>query len=204
MKFKTQYLTKEAVITYNKEIVYYLLTYRKLIDVLNLPDDDIRKINTLRIISFKNGETTYHEYFKRCIYNHLDLFTYGDWILISIPSHDQLTIDKNNMDLFLSRLNLPNNIHYVQGLLIRKEPQLPKHLGEYGERNISKDINSYKLGTTLDIRNKNIIVIDDIVTSGCSLIGAKRYLQMCGANIVITIAIGKRVYDTKDIRNDWR
>ena len=68
-----------------------------------------------------------------------------------------------------------------------------KHGLSYGERTPQKDYDSFKLRNNFDIKGKNIIIFDDITTSGSSLVAARRFLKDNGANIVVCIALGKTV-----------
>ena len=50
-------------------------------------------------------------------------------------------------------------------------------------------LNSIKVNG--DVSGKNIILMDDITTSGCSLLACKQLLLDAGANSVICFAFGK-------------
>ena len=72
---------------------------------------------------------------------------------------------------------------------------LEKHGANYGERTVQKDIDSFKIGNTRNIQGQNIIIFDDITTSGCSLVAARQFLKARGAKKVVCIALGKTAED---------
>ena len=66
-----------------------------------------------------------------------------------------------------------------------------KHSSDYGERNLEKDLQSYKIGINYNVRGKNVIVLDDITTSGYTFMAAHKFLTELGAKKVVCIAFGK-------------
>ena len=202
MEFDARYLSKDTKIDINANCIYYFYSYRKWADVKDLPKTDSKRINAARILNFKNGSNDDYGWFKKCISNHLSEFAGDKWLVCSIPGHDQTLPIANHMDKFLEYCKFPNNMFVVPCLLTRSKEMPQKHGDSYGERTIQKDLDSFKLRNGYDLKGKNIIIFDDITTSGCSLMAARKYFRNFGANKVVCIALGKTV-DNYGGNLDW-
>ena len=192
--------------------IYYFYSYRQWPEIKDLPKEDERRVATQRILDFKTDKEMFalqkHEafvWFRKCVLNHLPELSKEEWIVCSIPSHDQVSMTKNNVDHFLEFCKFPANFLVVTGLILRKYETQPKHSGNYGNRSFSKDYDSYKLRTDIDLKGKNVIVLDDITTSGSSLTAAKILLKYAGVKNVVCIALGRTMdkyhYDKRSIND---
>ena len=195
MDYSAKYLFQNNKINISSDDIYYFINYFQWNKVKDLPKDDQKRLNCIRILNFKKGDRECYAYFAKCLKAHLPDLGNGEWLICSIPGHDQIHASPNNMDNFIKYVTLPNNIHPVIGLIIRSKAMLEKHGSNYGLRTVEKDLDSFKIGNTRDIKQKNIIVLDDITTSGCSLTAAKRFLKSKGANKIVCIALGKTIED---------
>lgn len=202
MEYNAKYIYKDTKIDINADCIYYFYTYRKWSDVKNLPANDKKRVDTSRILNFKNGKDDDYGWFKKCFTNHLAEFSNDNWIVCSIPGHDQILPIANHMDRFLEYCKLPNNMFVVPCLLLRNKEMPQKHGESYGARTIQKDLDSFKLRKDFDLNGKNIIIFDDITTSGCSLMAAKQYFRRFGAKKVVCIALGKTL-DSYGGDNSW-
>ena len=110
-----------------------------------------------------------------------------DYMIVCVPSCE--VTDKNKDALALMIESICKRYGYVDGSQILKriieiEPQ--KHAKK---RCQETHINSIEVkGSVID---KKIILIDDITTSGCSLLACKRILLDAGARKIITFAFSK-------------
>lgn len=191
--FKTQKLY-DASIDINDDCIYYFVNYMQWAMVKDAPKDSYLRQSTSNLISFKNGERKSYGYFRNCINKHLPELENENWLICSIPSHDQISPKENNMDNFLIYCRFSSNMHHVHSLIYRKYATPKKHIGkEYGERTIEKDYDSYILRKDINVKGKNIIIFDDITTSGSSMLAARQFLKDNGANKVVCIALGKTV-----------
>lgn len=195
MDYSAKYLSKNDKIDINSDDIYYFLNYYQWNKVKDLPRDNQKRVNSSRILNFKNGERDNFAYFSKCFTSHINDFGNEEWILCSIPGHAQTSASMNHMDYFLKYMYLPNNMFPTVGLIIRGKAMLEKHGENYGSRTVQKDLDSFKIGNTRDIKGKNIIIFDDITTSGCSLVAARQFLKARGANKIVCIALGKTVED---------
>lgn len=65
-----------------------------------------------------------------------------------------------------------------------------------GDRSIESHTSTMKVNPEYDIKGKRILVLDDVTTSGNSLLASARILKEAGAESVAAIAIGKTTEGT--------
>ena len=195
MDYLAKYLSANDKIDINSSDLYYFVNYYQWNKVKDLPKTDRKYLNTTRILNFKKGYKDCYGYFAKCFISHIKDFGNEEWILCSVPGHAQTSASPNHMDNFFKYLYLPNNMHPTIGLIIRGKVMLEKHGANYGKRTVQKDIDSFKIGNARNIQGQNIIIFDDITTSGCSLVASRQFLMDRGAKKVVCIALGKTVED---------
>ena len=80
----------------------------------------------------------------------------------------------------------------IRNALFRKTTVTKNHLSDSAERRDYNDNkNSLGLSDKKLIKNKNIILIDDITTQGTTLIASRDFLLSNGASRVIMLSVGK-------------
>lgn len=82
---------------------------------------------------------------------------------------------------------------YSQALERVKEHE---KLATGGDRSIESHISTMKVNSEYDIKGKKVIVLDDVTTSGNSLLASVMLLKDAGADSVSAIAIGKTTEGT--------
>lgn len=194
MSYKKEWLSSDSKIDLYSSSIYYFINYYRSNDVRGLNEDDKRLINSKRLLDFKDGNNNNYYYFEKCLSSHYDDLGDGEWIVCSIPGHDQITNSPNHMDRFLKSIFLPINIKSVPGLIIRKQIMPKKHGDDYGDKTVERDLESYKFGVNMDLRGKNVLILDDIVTTGTSLVAARYFLRKCGANKIVCLAFGRTAF----------
>lgn len=92
-----------------------------------------------------------------------------------------------NFDSLNSRFILINS------LIQRKYSVEPKSRSKDRVMNYKKDQESLEINykERFAIQNKNIIIIDDITTTGCILVACRNLLLSAGAKRVVLLALGK-------------
>lgn len=65
-----------------------------------------------------------------------------------------------------------------------------------GDRSFESHISTMKVNPEYDIKGKKVIVLDDVTTSGNSLLASAKILKDAGADHVSAIAIGKTTEGT--------
>ena len=116
------------------------------------------------------------------------------WTVLTIPGHSQTSGD-NSLDLLIKTFKKYNNIENKKGILLRNHEVPQKSTSNI--RDQKEEYNSYKICSGEDISSKNIILLDDILTSGTSMSSAKKFLLDNGANKVICFALAK-THDSMD------
>lgn len=118
-----------------------------------------------------------------------------DSLLVPIPSKDGVVGSSN----FRTSLMIQEA---VAGTAFEKSPfeglhwktQLQQaHLG--GRRN--RELLKSHLLAHQDVRDKNVILVDDLLSTGSSFLAAKDILTDAGANVIGAIACGRTIYDTE-------
>lgn len=117
-----------------------------------------------------------------------------EMILIPFPSTNKLKSKQKQLSYLLAKELHKINPKWSNGsdLIVRKI-SLPKNT-----RNIKLQLKSLKCPKPSVIKGKNILVIDDVVTSGSSLKAAIKLIKNYHPNQVKGMALAKKVY-LKDV-----
>lgn len=182
-------ITQDITFNIDSEVIYFFHKYVNWNYAKTLEkNNNMRKLSS-RILDFKKGETRAFNYYRKALEDKISRITIENWIICGYPSHDSYITNHSNTDEFLSICNFSNNIKYIKNLISKKYEELPKHDPKYGDRSIERDLSSLKIN--YDVNGKNVIVIDDVTTSGFSLLAAKKILEKNGAKKILMIAMGK-------------
>jgi len=115
----------------------------------------------------------------------------ADITLCVIPSHNK-GLQETSMRYLAKKLS-KKNITNGTSCLLRAKTIPEKHLTN--NRDINQEKSSLKVQYPSLIKNKIIVVLDDIVTTGTSMLAAKELLEEAGAKRVYGLAIAKTVYE---------
>ena len=202
IKFK--YINKnyfDIDVTGSSNFVYYFASYMTRKDLeapgLNFVNSDDIKLHWM-IINLKNlknkGWVFADKYSPIHFKKYLDsLFTYlsmsgGKWYAVTVPSHDQLE-GNNNLGILFTKLNKYLNIQYCSDLLLRKRIIPENKKAEKREYNVN--YRSLTINPKYQVEGQNFILLDDVVTTGKSIIAARDFLLKNKANKVICVALTK-------------
>ncbi|MDP3901901.1 MAG: phosphoribosyltransferase family protein [bacterium] len=119
-----------------------------------------------------------------------------DTLIIPIPLHPKKQRERGfNQSLLLAQslsttLKLP-----VENILERKKPTTPQaEINDFEKRKINV-ADCFAINETAritnKIKNKDIVLIDDVYTSGSTLNEAAKMLKICGAKKIIALVIAK-------------
>ena len=96
----------------------------------------------------------------------------------------------NNVYGLLKNINIPSNLKFQNTLIQRTVTVERKHSSTDRVMDYRIDMKSLKVNSS-NLSGKNILIVDDITTTGCSLIACKTLLLQANANKVVCLAIGK-------------
>ena len=106
-----------------------------------------------------------------------------------IPSHDKNSTT-SAMHLIAQKLSEHYNRPDYSNALQRYKT-IPR-LSDGGIRNIGVHINSIRVNQNCNVAGKDIILLDDITTSGSSMAAAYQILKIAGANKVTCLALSHK------------
>lgn len=154
-----------------------------------LPNKEINpnftKIYSGKILDLKEGNKDAINLF----YSSIDPHIKQNVLIAVVPSSDSNKIDTGIKEL--GRLLAENGRIDATSCLVR-HTSVPK-AANGGPRDVHTHINSIKVQNASLIQGKEVILLDDITTSGSSLEACKQLLLNAGASKVEKIAIAKTV-----------
>ncbi|UVT15007.1 MAG: hypothetical protein H8K04_14410 [Nitrospira sp.] len=111
-----------------------------------------------------------------------------------MPSHDP---DKPNWGLskLVRKLSEAGRIDATSCLIRIRKIDPPQHkLKELRERKrLKRHLDSIEVQNELLVKSKTVLLLDDIVKAGASLMACKKLLLDAGASEVVCLALGKAV-----------
>ena len=108
-------------------------------------------------------------------------------VLCYFPSSNHLKID-TGIKRLVTKLSEHGRIDGCS-LLYRTSSKIPSHLG--GPRDFNSNLETIRSNDTIDIRNKHVILFDDVTTTGNSMLVGETVLRRSGALFITKICLGK-------------
>lgn len=142
------------------------------------------------ILDLKENSVNAIDKFYKNLISIFDHFENIDKIFFcAIPSHASFA-EPSAMHIIAQKLSVHyNRPDYSEAL--QRYKTIPK-LSDGGVRNIGVHINSIKINPNYNIKNKNIILMDDITTSGSSMAASAQILKIAGASKVYCLALSHK------------
>ncbi len=169
--------------------IYYVDHYYPWQEVKPLPTWDERRKQSSRILNLKDRDTSvemsYTSTVKKVIERSFDRGIH----MCVMPSHEKGGRTENIWDI-LNYCNLPKG--YVLDDVLYRTRDNGKKTGTKGQRLPEPDYNSITVKPIE--RNTTYLIIDDVVTSGSSMIAAARLLMEAGAEKVFCLGIAKTIH----------
>ena len=123
----------------------------------------------------------------------------GEWVICTAPGHNKSENMFNGVYNILNKDVLLNKrFTLVAGLLQRCSSVQKRALVKDRSSYFDEDIKTIVISSSFDIKDKNVVVFDDITTSGGTLLACKEVLLQAGAKNVVLCALGKTVSTYED------
>lgn len=167
--------------------INHLETYVPKKEAYSLPRNDVRRQSSSRILHLKDGYQYAIAYYSKELEGILKA-SFGDEVHICVmPSH---CVGGPSVSVLnaVNRCDLPDNFVIDEDVLVRTKDNGSKHL-QKGNRYPYPDYLSMKACGV--IPGAKYIIIDDVVTSGSSMIAATQLLKEAGAGEVYCLAFAK-------------
>lgn len=115
---------------------------------------------------------------------------YGVEVICSVPSSDHNT---HYNGIRLAAMKIANTLGYIDGTgcLVRTKDRQKSH---FGNRSLDSHLSTLAVQQPDYVRGKRVLLVDDITTSGHSLVAGKRKLYEVGAASVAILALAETVY----------
>ena len=113
--------------------------------------------------------------------------------LVCIPASSKMITERRYKDfstLLCKETGMNNSYSYIN----ITQDATPKHLGGTGKPIVEYNADFFK--------NKNVIIFDDVITSGGSMLRMKEKLVRMGATVIAGISIGKTCHHRPEDQNN--
>lgn len=118
---------------------------------------------------------------------------FQDFIVLPIPLHPQKQHQRgfNQSQIIAQAISEKFNLQLINNCLIKIKNTSPQmEISDWEKRQVNI-ADSFQIKQTQFIRNKNILLIDDVTTSGSTFNEAVKTLKASGAKKIIALAIAK-------------
>lgn len=140
-----------------------------------------------RILDVKDGNAGGIEHFSAFIAPRMKRYT----LVAAVPSHDPAEMNSGIRKL-AEKLEASGVCKNVSGLLVR-HTKIQK-LAAGGDRSIDVHLSSIAVDDRRPIAGQAVLLIDDVMTTGNSLLACRRLLLDAGAGVVKCVALGRTTY----------
>lgn len=145
-----------------------------------------------KLLQYKFDEKSYlYKFFAEIMLNNCNLIDTCD-IILPVPIHKKRFMKRgyNQSDLIAKYLAKKLNIKYCNKALIKVKNNLPQStLNKESRKN--NVLGMYNVINSQKIQNKNILLVDDIYTTGCTLNECSKVLKHNGAKSIQVLTVAK-------------
>lgn len=178
-------MIKNKILINNQiNFIYYFIIKK---DREKIGEDNLKNTKTIKILHTKNKTNNYTTEMFSWVKN---VLKNKKLIIIPFPSTNKNKKESEQISFILAEMLENFNKKWVNGknILIRKK-NLPKNT-----RNVKKQMSSLYIKNSQLIKNNNIIILDDVVTSGSSLKAAIKLIRKEKPKSVMGLALAKKTY----------
>jgi hypothetical protein len=150
-------------------------------------DEFSRNILILKNTSSASREEVVCEFFSK-----LEPIIPVNCLVVSIPSSDPANRDRGISEI-IKKLCHEGRRKNGDGILYRRKKIVPAHFG--GLRNVNSHLDTMAVSDPSLIAGNDVVLLDDVVTSGSSFRAAAIKLNRCRAMSITLIAIGKTAHE---------
>lgn len=152
---------------------------------------DVFKKEAFTIEQKNRKNNFYNEFYKYCILRLKDIYSMPI-ILSVVPGHADTMVIDNTITSYVKFLSKKEPNNFIDGSqILLREYSIEKSSTSKETRTIEKQYNSLKINGDCDIRGKVILLIDDIYTSGSTMLACKKLLEENGAQRIIMFSFSK-------------
>lgn len=124
-----------------------------------------------------------------------DLSVYSDFdkpILVPIPLYKKRFRERgfNQSELLAKELVKINDFCVLDTNVLQKIKNTPNQTKLQRSKRLKNVIDAFSVKNPDKIKNRNIVVLDDVTTTGATLNEAKKILRQAGAKKVVCVAVG--------------
>lgn len=176
-------------------IIYYLYDYYKKSWKDIFPDNPFISRNFFAFVAIKKRKFSLEKNntlnFPAALCNFFKFFKGEEWVVCTVPGHEKTDNAANGVFDVLCQTYKGKNI-IVRNTIIQRIVSIPEKVTDpFRNSDYRKDMHSIAIEPGYDVTGKDIIIIDDITTTGCSLIACRNLLLSAGAKRVVLLALGK-------------
>lgn len=148
-----------------------------------------------KLLKFKFYDEAYiNEYFLEFLLKdeNIKSFLKNFDLIIPVPMFKTKKLKRgyNQTELLAENLSKNLNIEYNKNILIKSKENKTQSLLELSERKQNVE-NVFEIKNSFEVKNKNIILIDDIFTTGSTVQVCSELLKRAGANKIAVLVIAK-------------
>lgn len=145
-----------------------------------------------KLLKYKFRDYSYlYKFFSEIIINNCNLKNNYD-IILPVPIHKKRKAKRgyNQSELIAKEIAKNINVEYSNNVLIKTIDTVPQSTLNQHQR-MSNVLGIYKVINSQIIENKNILLIDDIYTTGSTVNECSKVLKQNGAKLVDVLTIAK-------------
>ena len=155
------------------------------------------------MMDFKDPENNNHHFsvnhFSNLILECVRGYAFNDTAITQLPFTVTVTPSHSADSVSPALMNIAMNLceqiplwSYFQ--FLRRHTTVPSSHREGGQRNMATHLDSMVVENKVFVQNRNIIILDDVTTSGSTLSACYHLLRDCNAGVLMPLALLETTY----------